>query len=78
MLTIVLPATLTTVEDSAFANCNALRTIFFSGTEEQFDTISISDSNEALKNANLYIYSETQPTNDGNYWHYEGGSPVIW
>ena len=78
MLTIVLPATLSTIEDSAFANCKDIKTIFFSGTEEQFDAIEIADSNEAITDANLYIYSETEPTDDGNYWHYEGGSPAIW
>lgn len=78
MLTIVLPATLSTIEDSAFANCKDIKTIFFSGTEEQFDAIEIADSNEAITDANLYIYSETEPTDDGNYWHYEGGTPVIW
>ena len=78
MLTMVLPATLTTVEDSAFANCKNIKSIFFGGTEEQFDAISIADSNEALSRANLYIYSESEPAEEGNYWHYENGSPVIW
>ena len=78
LLTMVLPATLTTVEDSAFANCKNIKSIFFGGTEEQFDAISVADSNEALSRADLYIYSETEPTDDGNYWHYEGGTPVIW
>ena len=78
MLTMVLPATLTTVEDSAFANCKNLKTIFFGGTEEQFDALSIADSNEALADTELYIYSESEPAEQGNYWHYENGSPVIW
>jgi hypothetical protein len=52
--------------------------VFFGGTEEQFDAIEIADSNEAITDANLYIYSESEPTDDGKYWHYEGGSPVIW
>ena len=55
MLTMVLPATLTTVEDSAFANCKNIKSIFFGGTEEQFDAISVADSNEALSRADLFI-----------------------
>jgi hypothetical protein len=78
MLTVVLPSTLSTIEDSAFAYCSNIKTVFFGGTEEQFDAIEIADSNEAITDANLYIYSESEPTDDGNYWHYEGGSPVIW
>ena len=78
MLTVVLPSTLSTIEDSAFAYCSNIKSVFFGGTEEQFDAIEIADSNEAITDANLYIYSESEPTDDGNYWHYEGGSPVIW
>jgi hypothetical protein len=26
----------------------------------------------------LYHYSESQPTTDGNYWHYVNGTPTIW
>ena len=25
-----------------------------------------------------YYYSETEPTEEGNYWHYINGEPVIW
>ena len=78
MLTVVIPATLTTLEDSAFANCNALKTIFFGGTEEQFDAISIADSNEPIERANVYFYSETEPAEEGDFWHYVNGSPTIW
>ncbi len=78
MLTVVLPSTLTSIEDSAFANCSALKTIFFGGTEEQFDALNIADSNETLTKADVYFYSETQPTEEGVYWHYVNGSPVIW
>lgn len=78
MLTVVLPATLVSIEDSAFAGCNAIKTVFFGGTEEQFDAISISDSNEAIEKADVYFYSATEPTEDGSYWHYDGDSPVIW
>lgn len=26
----------------------------------------------------LYWYSETQPTESGNYWHYDGGVATAW
>lgn len=79
LVTIVIPASLTSVADSAFTSCNSLKTIFYEGTEEQFDAIELADGNEALLNARLYIYSETEPTEDGLWWHYDNsGSPVIW
>ena len=78
MKTVVLPSTLTEIQDSAFASCSSLISVFFGGTEEQFDAIEISESNDAIIDANLYFYSETQPTEDGNFWHYEDGTPIIW
>lgn len=78
MKTIVLPSTLTTIQDSAFANCNSLVSVFFGGSEEQFDAIEIADSNDAIIDANIYFYSEAQPTEEGNFWHYEDGTPIIW
>jgi hypothetical protein len=33
-----------------------------------------------LTSAKRYYYSETQPTAEGNYWHYDtdGVTPVVW
>ena len=78
MRTIVLPSTLTAIQDSAFVGCNSLVSIFFGGSEEQFDAIEIAESNDPIINANVYFYSETQPTEQGNFWHYEDGTPIIW
>ena len=72
---IILPTTLTDYEDSTFMNC-PLKEIFFRGTEEQcpqglihiFETLEIP----------LYYLSETEPTEEGSYWHYVDGKPVIW
>jgi hypothetical protein len=76
--TAVLPSTLTSVQDSAFLNCTTLTSIFFAGTEDQFDAIKIADGNDALIGADVYFYSEEKPAEDGSYWHYEKGKPVIW
>ena len=78
MKTVVLPSTLTSIQDSAFLKCNALVSIFFAGSEEQFDALEILDGNDALIDAKVYFYSETEPDGDGTYWHYEKGVPVIW
>ena len=79
MRTIVLPSTLTTVEHSAFIDSTALSVVFFKGTPEQFDAIDISDKNEVLLDAKCYYYSETQPTEKGDFWHYDrNNTPVLW
>ncbi len=79
LVTVVLPASLESVEDSGFAYCSSLKTVFYKGTEEQLDAIEISDSNESLANAKVYFYSETEPTEEGLWWHFDSSnSPVIW
>ena len=79
LVTVVLPASLERIEDSGFAYCSSLKTVFYKGTEEQLDAIEISDSNEALANAKVYFYSETEPTEEGLWWHFDSSnSPVIW
>ena len=31
-----------------------------------------------LSQKTVYFYSETQPTEEGNYWHYVDGKPTPW
>ena len=79
MQIIVLPSTLTMVEDSAFLDASSLAAVFFRGTEEQFDAMDISENNDELLNAKVYFYSESQPTESGDFWHYDkSNTPVLW
>ena len=72
---IVIPTTLADYEKSSFENC-PLKEVFFRGTEEQcprgLKTIF------AELEVPLYYLSETEPTEEGNFWHYVDGQPVIW
>ena len=52
--------------------------VYFTGTEEQWNAISIGSSNDHLTNATRYYYSEDEPTTSGNYWHYVDGVPTKW
>ena len=63
----------------AFYNCSSLTSVFYKGTAEQWNTISISNGNSDLTSATLYYYSETQPTDTTyKYWHYVDGVPTAW
>ena len=79
LTSIKLSLGLTSIGDCACLGCNDL-TIYYSGTEEEWSAISISDvGNGNLTAATIYYYSEEQPTGTGNYWHYDGaGNPVPW
>ncbi len=65
--TITLPAALTTIESSAFIDCYALTTVYFEGTEEQWNNVSIDNSlneNSAIINAPHIIVNKeaVEPT----------------
>lgn len=79
MQTIVLPSTLTSIEDSAFLDCEELAVVFFKGTEAQYDAMTISGNNNELLGAKTYFYSETEPTESGDFWHYDkSNTPILW
>lgn len=43
------------------------------------DKIIVNDHNETFVDSMVYFYSETEPTDDGSYWHYDtDGIPVVW
>ena len=61
---IELPESLTEIKNYAFSGCNKLKKIFYNGTEEQWNQISIGAGNEQLKKAQVHFNqpSSTQTT----------------
>ena len=71
------------IGDYAFYECSGLKTVYYKGSANEWDKISIDNtdySNSNLKRATRYYYSETKPMESGNYWHYDadGVTPVSW
>ena len=75
---IVIPNSVTTIGNYAFAGCSSLKTVYYSGTAEDWNAISIGSSNTELNNATVYYYSEAKPTTSGNYWRYVNDVPTAW
>jgi hypothetical protein len=70
----------TSIGYEAFAGCSGLTSVYYIGTSVDWHNIGINSYNSALTSATRYYYSESQPTDEGNYWHYDtdGVTPVIW
>ncbi|MCD8208808.1 MAG: hypothetical protein LUD72_12790, partial [Bacteroidales bacterium] len=63
---------------SAFYKCVRLKSVYFSGTPEDWREIKIEPFNDYLLSADLYYYSEEKPSEKGKFWHYLNGEPAKW
>ena len=78
LTSITIPDSVTSIDDFTFLNCSSLKTVYYNGTAEDWVTTSIGSYNDALTSATIYYFSETQPTTEGNYWHYVDDVPTAW
>ena len=62
----------------AFYGCSSLTEVYYNGSAAEWNSISIGSYNDPLKNATRYYYSENQPTEEGNFWHWVDGKVVVW
>ena len=74
---IVLGKNVRLIGEAAFMHCKELSTVYYSGTAADW-SIDIGIENIELENATRYYYSENQPTEAGNFWHYVDGVPTTW
>ena len=54
LTSITIPDSVTSIGDSAFSDCTGLTDIYYTGSEEQWNKISIRDDNEPLLNATIH------------------------
>ena len=79
IVSITIGKKVTAIRGSAFSWIDTLADVYFEGGEEEWDKISIIwGGNYSLENATRYYYSETFPSEEGNFWHYVDGVPTIW
>ncbi len=80
LTTIIIPKEVTEIKEYAFVGCFALNTLYYGGTEEEWDSLNKNgNGNSELFGAKRYFYSETQPEYNG-FWHYDvdGVTPILW
>ena len=50
---IIIPKSVTTIEDATFLSCNSLKNVYYTGSQEQWNSIVIKDNNEKLTSATI-------------------------
>lgn len=75
---IVLPKSLTSIEKGILGSQSSACVIYFNGSSEEWSKISIEEQNIILNTATKYFYSESEPTEEGNFWRYVDGVPTVW
>lgn len=76
---VIIPKSVTEIEDFAFEGCSKLYAILYGGSSRKFKEVTV----DLQKNPNfaapaICFYSERRPSGEGVYWHYANGIPTIW
>ena len=76
----IILSSIESVEESVFFECDNLKEIYFTGTKDEYDAITVnSTGNTQLSKVTVYYFSDSEPQGNGNYWHYdENGNVKIW
>ena len=78
---IIIGSSVKSIATEAFYLCRELKTVYYMGTQEEWNTIGVDNTNNynsSLLNATRYYYSETQPSTECYSWYYaeDGITPV--
>lgn len=68
---------ITTIKKNVFKDISISK-VYFLGTEAEFNTINVEEGNDSFEAATKYFYSESAPTEEGNFFHFVNGEVVIY
>ena len=82
LTSIIIPNSVNYIDRWAFESCYNLQSVYYAGPANDWSEIHIYNDdygNYDLVNSTIYFYSETEPTEEGNFWHWgENGEVVVW
>ncbi|MCD8207018.1 MAG: leucine-rich repeat domain-containing protein [Bacteroidales bacterium] len=72
---LLIPVSLTSIEEGAFDGCSGIKSVYYKGSEDEWNKIKIEkNGNDALLGAEILFYSSEKPTRPGKFWHFQDGS----
>jgi len=60
LMGVFLPTSLETIHDDAFNGCEQFAVVYYSGTQEQWESIAVGSGNEALANAEIMFQWDSE------------------
>ena len=75
LIEIIIPDSVTSIHYSALQGCSGLTDVYYTGSKEEWLKIT---NKLYITNATRYYYSEIQPIEEGNFWHWVDGEPTVW
>ncbi len=75
---VILTKQVNEIKDYAFYDCEQLQSVFYEGSIDDLAQVALGENNTPLQTATWYYFSESAPTGEGNFWHYENGVPTVW
>ena len=73
LTSIIIPASVTSIGQYAFWGCGKVKRVYYGGAVDQYASLENKPSK-----GTVYYYSESEPVETGNYWHYVNDVPTIW
>ena len=73
---IVIGKSVPSFGNQSLYSCYNLEKVYYKGTQTEWNEFWYVTN--TLRNIPCYYYSETVPSDKGNYWHYVNGVPTIW
>lgn len=74
LTSIVIPDCVTEIGDLAFFGCEGLTSVFYPASKPKIRSLAF----DGCYKAKYYNFSETEPTSEGNWWHFVDGVPTPW
>ena len=77
LTSVIISDSVKSIGNYAFYDCDKL-TIYYESDETEWNNIDFGDTQKEEELKRFY-YSETAPTEDGNFWHYDANGEIeVW